>query len=182
MATRYKIFQTNEIYFITFTILGWKKIFISDDYYSLVYKWFDYIKEKYDNKINGYVIMPNHIHCLIKTSEKSPIIPKLIQNAKRFLAYQIVNKLKDGNQSGYLKFFAENAEVKKGAKHKIFTDSYDSLIIQSNKLFLEKLNYIHKNPCQEKWQLVENPEDYKHSSAGNYILDKGFYPVDMVDF
>jgi hypothetical protein len=47
---------------------------------------------------------------------------------------------------------------------------------------LQKLNYIHNNPCQEKWQLAKAPEEYKHSSAANYISGKGFYEVKVVDF
>jgi len=49
-------------------------------------------------------------------------------------------------------------------------------------MFLQKLNYIHNNPCQEKWNLANNPEDYKYSSAANYIENSGIYEVDLVDF
>ena len=75
MAVRInKINKNNEIYFLTFTIIGWKHIFIADRYCGLVYKWFDYAKEKYGNKIYGYVIMPSHLHILMKLSEKSRVI------------------------------------------------------------------------------------------------------------
>ncbi|MBA3047851.1 transposase [Patescibacteria group bacterium] len=182
MAIRIKTFTPNEIYFITFTILGWKHIFTNDKYCDLVYKWFNCMKDKYENKIYGYVIMPNHLHCLIKITDKSSKLSILIQNAKRFLAYQIVDLLSEDNNIKLLEFFKEHAEVKKGAKHKLFEDRYDSLIIQNRKFFLEKLNYIHRNPCAEKWKLSENPEGYKYSSAPNYILGAGIYDVDVMDF
>jgi REP element-mobilizing transposase RayT len=38
----------------------------------LIYKWFDYTKDNYGNKIHGYVIMPNHIHVLMYISNSSP--------------------------------------------------------------------------------------------------------------
>ena len=196
MAVRNKTFIPNEIYFITFTILGWKHIFINDKYRNLVYKWFDYMKEKYGNKIYGYVIMPNHIHCLIKITDKSPKLSIFIINAKRFLAYQIVQLLGEdiqadrrsplrrdcGAAGNLLNYFKSKARIKDGAKHKLFEDRYDSLIIQSEKFFLEKLNYIHRNPCAEKWKLAENPEDYKYASAANYILGAGAYDVDIMNF
>src|SRR6056297_1803755 len=90
MATRNKIFQPNEIYFLTFT---------TDKYANLVYKWFDYMKDHYGNRIYGYVIMPNHIHVLLKVTHHSPPVSKLIQNAKRFLAYQIVDYLQEERDS-----------------------------------------------------------------------------------
>ncbi len=39
-------------------------------------------------------------------------------------------------------------------------------MIESNKFFDQKLNYIHNNPVDE--QIVERPEDYLWSSARNY--------------
>jgi len=32
----------------------------------------------------------------------------------------------------------------------------------------QKIDYIHNNPLQDKWQLVQYPEDYKYSSARFY--------------
>ncbi len=183
MSVRYnRIFIPNEIYFITFTILGWRHIFVDDKYCRLVYKWFDYTRANHRNKIHGYVIMPNHIHCLIYISDKSPKFPALIQNAKRFLAYEIVRLLKKDKSYNILNFFKENARIEFNAKHKVFTSGYDSLLIQTGRFFREKLNYIHNNPCQEKWHLAESPQDYKYSSAANYFLGKGYYNVEIIEF
>jgi len=182
MAVREKTkFIPNEIYFITFTVLGWKHVFTRDKYCYLIYKWFDYIKTNYFNKIYGYVIMPNHIHVIIKITEKSTQLPILIFNAKRFLAYQIVNLLTTDKNNHLLSFFRAN-KTKIKAKHKVFAPHYDSLLILSPEFFLEKLNYIHNNPCREKWQLADEPEHFKHSSAANYILGQGVYDIDIMDF
>jgi hypothetical protein len=51
MAVRDKIFIPNEYYFITFTILGWKKVFTDDKYFQLDYKWFDYFRANYEKNI-----------------------------------------------------------------------------------------------------------------------------------
>jgi putative transposase len=181
MAVREKIFLPNELYFITFTILGWKKIFTEDKYANLVYKWFDYMKEKYENKIFAYVIMPNHIHLIILLGAKSPKLSTLMQNAKRFMAYGIVDLLKEDNETKLLNYFKNHADIKKGAKHKVFEDRYDSKIIQTKKFFLEKIKYIHNNPCSEKWMLAPSPELYKYSSASNYFLGKGFCEVEIME-
>jgi putative transposase len=181
MAVRNKIILSNETYFITFTILGWQKIFVEDKYCRLILKWFDYVKNNYSDKIYGYVIMPNHIHCLIYVADKSKPLPVLIFNAKRFLAYEIVKLLTSDNKTTLLDYFKDN-KIKPAAKHKVFEDRYDSQIVQSRKYFLEKLNYIHNNPCAKKWKLAVKPEDYLYSSASNYILGKGFYDIDIMDF
>ena len=38
---------------------------------------------------------------------------------------------------------------------------------------LQKLNYIHHNPCQSHWNLAALPQDYKWSSAAFYELNLG---------
>lgn len=49
-------FIPDRIYFTTFTIYKWISIFIDEKYFLLVYKWFDYMKDKYGNKIHGYIL------------------------------------------------------------------------------------------------------------------------------
>ncbi len=38
----------------------------------------------------------------------------------------------------------------------------------TEKIFMQKLDYIHNNPMQAKWQLCTQPEDYFYSSAKFY--------------
>jgi len=45
--------------------------------------------------ITGYAIMPNHLHMLIAFSNSGKNINKIIGNGKRFMAYDIVGKLKE---------------------------------------------------------------------------------------
>ena len=138
------------------------------------------MKKHYDNKIHGYVIMPNHLHLLLYISEHSPDVSRLIQNAKRFQAYDIVDYLKKDNQNKILKIFSDAAEIQKEAKHKVFKDRFDSKEMVNSALYREKLNNIHNNPCTSKWRLAEKPEDYLYSSASNYIVGNSIYDVELV--
>ena len=148
MAVKYKYFIPNQTYFITFTILGWKNIFTNDKYCGLVYKWFDYMRENYGNKIYGYVIMPNHIHALIRITDKAPKLSIFIANAKRFLAYQIIAFLEEDDKKEILEYFKEHARIKERAKHKVFEDKYDALVIQSDKFFRKVELYSQKSCCK----------------------------------
>ena len=46
----------------------------------------------------------------------------------------------------------------------------DSLSIDlfTPSVFEQKIEYIHNNPLQEKWNLAKEPQDYKYSSAKFY--------------
>lgn len=140
------------------------------------------MRENYGNKIYGYAIMPNHIHILIKITDKSPKLATLIGNGKRFLAYQIIVFLEQDGNKKILEIFKKHARTKEKAKHKVFEDRYDALVIQSDKFFLEKLNYIHNNPLSKHWRLADSIVDYKYSSAANYEKGSGFYEIDIAEF
>jgi putative transposase len=47
-------------------------------------------------------------------------------------------------------------------------DWFDDVKLRSRKGLETKLNYIHENPLQEQWNLVDSPEKYPSSSAAFY--------------
>ena len=56
----------------------------------------------------------------------------------------------------------------KDRKYQIWKYNSLSIELYSEKVFEQKLDYIHNNPIQAKWALALLPEDYKYSSAGYY--------------
>lgn len=54
----------------------------------------------------------------------------------------------------------------------------NALIILKQKVIIQKLSYMHNNPCSGAWRLVESPVDYKHSSAKFYNTgEQGVYLI-----
>jgi len=116
--------------------------------------------------IYGFVIMDNHIH----------IIWQLQANRKRedvqrdFLKYVAQQIKKDMlvNEPDKLKEFIVSARDR---KYQFWERNPLTVEIWSEKVFLEKLKYIHENPVRAgvcKW-----PDDYKYSSALFYKFGKG---------
>ena len=180
MAVRLLQSDKDGIFYITFTCLNWHPLFELTDGYDIVYKWFDYLKTK-GHFITGYVIMPNHIHILVgvKNSEKS--INTIISNAKRFMAYEIVNRLREKRNTGVLGKLAKAvtaSDVKRGKLHQVFEPSFDSKQCYTEAFTEQNLDYIHNNPCTGKWNLATSPELYTHSSAKYYFSgEHHIYPV-----
>jgi len=92
MSIKREVKETNGLYFFTFTNLCWLHLFEMTHSYDAVYKWFDYLKMK-GHFITGYVIMPNHLHGLVGFSNTSKSINRIIGDGKRFLSYEIVERL-----------------------------------------------------------------------------------------
>src|SRR5687767_14629642 len=176
----HKLVTKPGIYFITFTCYQWLWLIEMTKAYELVYKWFNILSET-GNAITGYVIMPNHLHLLLYYAARAKSLNAVIGNGKRFLAYDIVKRLVLQNQLRLLSRLEEAVHPSdgiRGKKHEVWIDSFDVKECRTEKFVLQKLNYIHNNPCSPRWKLAASPIDYLYSSASFYICGKpGLFPV-----
>jgi len=142
--------------------------------YDLVYKWFDYLKQQ-NHRIAGYVIMPNHIHVLIDFATSSKKINTIIGDGKRFMAYDIISRIKEAGNTDLLQQLQKSVTAKdrnNGKKHEVWKESFDWKYCETVKFAYQKLLYIHNNPCNGKWNLAADITKYEHSSARYYISGK----------
>ena len=181
MATHTRHTKNFEIYFCTLTCYKWLPLFEEANFYDAVYNWFDHLKVK-GCYILAYVIMPNHIHTLFYPTRGS--LNKLTANGKRFMAYEMVKRLKllgKGNLLEELQRGVTAHEKEKGKKHHVFRSSFDARLCFNEQMTEQKLDYIHHNPVQDKWHLVRDYTNYLHSSASFY--EKGEQgPYDVVHY
>ena len=168
------------MFFITFTYHEWLPLIDKVTGYDIVYNWFDHLKEK-GHFINGYVIMPNHVHALISFINTKQSINTIVGNGKRFMAYQIIQRLQANNEMALLQQLSAHVEAARKANKKqneVWETSFDWKDCRSNEFVWQKLNYMHNNSCTGKWQLAANPIKYIHSSGKFYLTGvQGIYPV-----
>jgi REP element-mobilizing transposase RayT len=100
-------------------------------------------------KLYSWVIMPNHLHCLIKPLENNAL-HKIMHSLKSFSAHE-VNKVL--NRTG-----------------KFWMREYFDRYIRDEEHFQKAVRYIEKNPV--KAGLCENASDWEFSSAweGNAVV------------
>jgi len=73
MAIRYNHNDIYSMYFCSFTCYKWIPLFKYCNAADIIYNWFKVLKEKYKTDVVDYVIMPNHLHCILYLNEKSLI-------------------------------------------------------------------------------------------------------------
>ena len=123
-----------SLYYITFTCHQWLPLFEITNSYDLVYNWYEVIKIKYGIKTTDYIIMLNHVHCILFFPTEKYDLNKIVSNGKRFMAYEIVKRL--------------------------------DAALWSQKVFKQKLDYIHNNPVAAGF--CDFADDYYYSSASFY--------------
>jgi REP element-mobilizing transposase RayT len=180
MPVRRAITEPEGVYCITITCARWMPLLRITNGYGIVYNWFNYLKGE-GHYIIGYVIMPDHLHAVIAFSNKGKSINMVIGNGKRFMAYEIVQRLQATNSHTVLtdmQKMVNATDSKRNKKHEVFEPSFDWKVCSGEKFLAQKLDYIHYNPCRATPKLAAQPEDYAHSSAGFYLTGKpGLYAV-----
>jgi REP element-mobilizing transposase RayT len=180
MPKKQTIPYKSGMFFVTFTCHRWLPLIDRVNGYDVIYNWFDHLKNK-GHFVNGFVIMPNHAHALISFINTTQTINTIIGNGKRFIAYEIIDRLQQNNEVALLQQLHAHVEPtrKENKKlHEVWEASFDWKDCRSNGFVWQKLNYMHNNPCTGKWQLAANPIEYLHSSARFYLTGvQGIYPI-----
>jgi len=119
--------------------------------------------------------MPNHIHVMLFPTQPGKTLNRLVGEGKRFMAYDIVSRLKKNNRIDLLAKLEEAVDANertKGKKHQIFQLSFDARVCDDERMLVQRLEYMHANPVKGKWSLVEDFVNYAHSSAAFYETSK----------
>ncbi len=162
-------------YFCSFTCLQWLPLIEITNLYDNIYQWLNLLV-KAGHQVTGFVIMPNHLHLLLHVNASETTVNKILGNGKRFMAYEIVKRLKAIDRMDLLKILSENVSAEERArkkKHRVFEPSSDIKLCYTEKFVIQKLEYMHANPISGKWNLAPSTVDYFHSSAAYYELNTG---------
>jgi REP element-mobilizing transposase RayT len=149
--------------FLTATILKWQKLLGDDSLKQVIVNSLQWLTKENRCKVYVFVIMPNHIHLLWQiedTYKRKEVQGALFshtahefQKILRERKSDIVNNYFVNYKDRSYQFWQRNPMVKE---------------CQTEYFFLQKMNYIHWNPCQPHWNLASCPEEYPWSSASYY--------------
>lgn len=144
---------------------------------QIVSSWQFFNKQKYD--LIAYVVMPNHVHLLIKVYPNEKI-GNLVRSWKLYTTNFVLNNthllniyLKAASESGApssgnIQSSSQNAASESGAPDKnsgkftIWQREYWDRFIRDQNHYDQTITYIHNNPV--KARLVKSANDWKWSS------------------
>ena len=168
MGLRFRVAGYEHLSFITTTVVEHLRIFIEDRYYQVLIDNLNFYREKYRFKLVGYVLMPTHLHLLLLIPEHGSE-SEIMRDFKNYTSMKVRDLLISDHHEPELSVMVEAALGYRDQHHKLWMDRFDNVLVYSPKAFRTKLEYIHNNPV--KAGLVGKPEDWKYSSARNYLLD-----------
>lgn len=153
----------NKPHFLTFTTIEWIDVFTKPEYFQSLLESLKYCQKELRLLVCGYVFMTNHLH-MIGQAKKGYRLSNIVQSYKSFTTKEIKKMiLKDSRK--YINGLIKSSFYKKSENaFQVWQEYNYPEVIITEEFFLEKLNYIHNNPVKKEY--VNNPQDWKYSSAG----------------
>lgn len=151
--------------FITVTCYEWLPLISTSTEKEIIMQSLQFLTDQKKIEVYAFVLMDNHFHLIwrIKQGYKRADVQR---DFLHFTAKEILRNLKAKNA-----VLLEKTEVNlKDRKYQVWQRNSLSIELRSEKVYNQKLDYIHNNPV--KAGLCSLAEDYKYSSAKYYILNE----------
>jgi len=165
---RYRIGADAAVYFVTYSVVDWLPVFISEDACRLITDSLNYCHEQKGLRTNAYVIMPTHMHAIVfDAGYNHEQLQKSLTDFRKFTG----RTLSDFCDKRMPRAFAETlrAVASNDRDRRFWQPSRHAEAIVTETFWRQKLDYLHKNPCRKG--LVVRGADWRFSSAAYYVSD-----------
>jgi len=156
-------FNPDYFYFVTTSTADHAHIFRAESSKRIILDSLHFLRSTGRVKLYCFVIMPNHIH-LIGQFGSAYSIADAVRDFKRHTARMVIRQLLAENDQAAVQTLRQRNRDNR-QEFKVWEDGYDARDIFTLEFLEQKMNYIHYNPCQPHWNLIELPEDYPFSST-----------------
>ncbi len=156
-------FKEHPVEFFTATNLNWLPILANEFHKKILIEALQHRVIAKEIIVYAFVIMPNHFH-IIWQVQNGVKRNDFQRDFMKFTARSILMFMRM-HDDPMLKDLIVKASDR---KYQIWERNSLAIPLFTDKVFMQKLDYIHNNPIQPKWQLSKTPEAYLYSSAKFY--------------
>jgi REP element-mobilizing transposase RayT len=157
---------------LTGTAVRWFPVFSDPMVAYVILDSLKFLQDHSRMTVYAYVIMENHLHLVASSLDLS----KEFGNFKSFTAHQVIAYYKDSSDVNKLRRL-HNAKpgFKKDSEFQFWQTGSHPKQIQTRKMMIQKIDYIHFNPVRRGY--VDDPLYWRYSSACNYSKGTSLIPV-----
>ena len=170
----YKVFETDYPYMVTCSTAGWLPMLSIPDAAQIILDSLKFLQNHRGLTLYAYVIMEDHLHLIAESCQ----LPKNMRTFKSYTARQIIDLLKKNRKSYYLEKMKQyKLPHHQDSEFQFWQEGYHPKQIIGDDIMIQKMEYIHNNPINMGY--VDYPEDWKYSSASDYLGIKGLIPITL---
>ncbi len=172
---RYRIQSEAAVYFVTYSVVDWLPVFVSEGACSIVTESLNFCHQEKGLRVNAYVVMPTHLHAIVFDKDYDcQRLERSLADLRKFTG----RRLGDFCSGHMPPCFAETLRAQASAdrERRFWQPSRHAEALQSERFWKQKLDYLHGNPCRKG--LVIRAEHWRFSSASFHLSD-GQQPCDV---
>ncbi len=174
---RYKITEQHSPHFLTFTLVDWVDVFTRKECKQIIVDSLNFCVKEKELNIYAWCLMSNHLHLVVSSPKLD--LSYVIRDFKKWTAKEILAWMqneKESRRDWLLYRFAYHGKYRSNVEvYHVWDDSNHAVLLSWNAIFWQKINYTHNNPVRA--MIVDEPEEYLHSSARDYKGKKGLVEV-----
>ena len=170
-------FDPEHLYFITTAAIRHAHVFRRDVIKRILVDSLNTGRILGQYELYAFVIMPNHIHLIIKClNGYKP--SDVVREYKKVTANLILRHFEAEGNDAALEQLAQVVTRSNQQQAAVWNAEYQAKNVFSAHFLEQKLDYIHNNPLQSHWHLAERPELYPWSGAlFHYGVGKALIPL-----
>ncbi len=174
MSRKYKFWDSNKMYFISFATVYWIDVFTRNEYKDELVNSFKYCQQKKGLEIYAWCIMPSHVHLIISSRDKP--LQDIVRDLKSHTSVQLKKLIKEHTQESrreWMVWMMERAGKKNSnnSNWQFWQQHNHPLEITNSKMYAETVLYIHQNPVAAGF--VYEADQWIYSSAKCYEKNNG---------
>ncbi len=180
MSWKYKFYNQEGLYFVSFAVVYWLDVFVRPPYFQTIVESLDYCRKNKGLEIHAWCIMPSHVHLIFRAKEQNTGVR--LKELKTFTSKKIQQEIAENPEESrkeWLLWMMERAGSKNSnVQHRQFWQQHNQPVeLWSPAVIDQKISYIPYNPVDAGF--VTEPHHRQYSSALDYSGSKSLLKIDL---
>jgi putative transposase len=165
---RYRFYPEGAVYFVTFSVVDWLPVFVSEAACKIVADSLNFCCHKKGLRTNAYVIMPTHFHGIFFHERFDPkVLEHVLTDFRKFTGRQLADFCQQHLPSCFAEILRRAAGEDR--ERRFWQPSRHPEQIEGESFWKVKFDYLHDNPCRKG--LVRWANHWRFSSASYWLSD-----------
>jgi putative transposase len=165
---RYRIHPEAGVYFLTYSVVEWLPIFVSEAACKIVTESLAFCHRMKHLRINAFVVMPTHLHLIAFDAEfNAARLAATLKDFRKFTGRQLADYCSKHFPPCFSEVLREDAPGDR--ERRLWQPSRHPVAVLEEPFWQQKIGYLHDNPRRKG--LVHRPEYWRFSSAAWYLAN-----------
>jgi putative transposase len=164
---RYKITDDANIYFVTFSVLYFLPIFVSEKICRIITNSLNFCHNRKQLRINAYVIMPTHMHMIVFDRDfDNGRLAATISSFRQFTGRRLIGYFNHWMPAIFGQVMSTTRRTDR--QNQFWQQGKHPVGVTNPEMWRRIFDYIHENPRRKG--LVTDPAAWRFSSAGHWLI------------